>query len=182
MNTFFKDIVPGKIRLHVDDDIFLDSGQDITPYNYIVNACNTKGVAGSGISKDIKERFPEIFKEYKRFCKDGSIRIGSLAVSYFPSYQEFSENQIILDGIIHFPTKDDWKHPAEVDYLIKGFSYFRKNIPKEWGVAFPLLGAGAGKLDAKLAVDIMISSIIQSNMKNLCGIYCTEEQFVNSGL
>jgi len=179
MNSFYKDIVPGKIRAHVDCNIFEDFGEEVTPYTYIVNACNCKGVAGSGISKDIKIRYPNVFKEYKMFCKNGSIRIGSLATSYLPPSNDICDK---IEGIIHFPTKDDWKNPSEIDFLIKGFSYFCKNVPSNLNIAFPLLGAGAGKIDPKQSMDLMISYLVKQNGKGKYGIYCTSEQFIKSGL
>lgn len=36
----------------------------------LVHACNAKGVWGSGIAKEFKERFPTAYKRYNQFCQN----------------------------------------------------------------------------------------------------------------
>lgn len=52
----------GSITYH-DGNIF-DSSADI-----ICHQVNTFGVMGAGIAKEVRERFPEVYKEYNGFCK-----------------------------------------------------------------------------------------------------------------
>ncbi len=47
---------------HIKCDIF-ESGADI-----ICHQVNCQGVMGSGIAKQVREKFPEVYKEYKEFC------------------------------------------------------------------------------------------------------------------
>lgn len=47
---------------HIKCDIF-ESGADV-----ICHQVNCQGVMGSGIAKQVKERFPQVFDEYKKFC------------------------------------------------------------------------------------------------------------------
>lgn len=39
-----------------------------SPCNLIVHQVNCRGVMGSGIAKQIKDRFPETFRKYKQVC------------------------------------------------------------------------------------------------------------------
>lgn len=39
---------------------------------------NCKGVMGSGLAKQIREYYPEVYHEYKRFCDNGDARLGEI--------------------------------------------------------------------------------------------------------
>jgi len=41
------------------------------------HGCNCKGVMGAGIAVEFRKRYPEMFKEYKKRCEDGSFNLGS---------------------------------------------------------------------------------------------------------
>lgn len=45
------------------DGNILDSGADI-----ICHQVNCRGVMGGGLAKQIKERYPKVYKEYKKLC------------------------------------------------------------------------------------------------------------------
>ena len=47
---------------HIKCDIF-ESGAD-----YICHQVNCKGVMGSGIAKQVREKYPKVYTEYKRWC------------------------------------------------------------------------------------------------------------------
>lgn len=49
---------------HIKCDIF-ESGAD-----YICHQVNCQGVMGSGIAKQVKEKYPHVYHEYKRFCNE----------------------------------------------------------------------------------------------------------------
>ena len=40
--------------------------------NIIVHQTNCQGVMGSGIAKQVKERYPEVFNAYYHYCKTTS--------------------------------------------------------------------------------------------------------------
>lgn len=44
--------------------------------SWLVHACNTQGIWGSGIAAEFKKRFPEGFKEYHKFCTN---QLGKIA-------------------------------------------------------------------------------------------------------
>jgi O-acetyl-ADP-ribose deacetylase (regulator of RNase III) len=41
--------------------------------NYICHQVNCMGVMGSGVAKQVKERFPKVFGEYSILCRDSAI-------------------------------------------------------------------------------------------------------------
>lgn len=47
---------------HIKCNIF-ESGADV-----ILHQVNCQGVMGSGVAKQVKERFPEVFRDYKELC------------------------------------------------------------------------------------------------------------------
>jgi O-acetyl-ADP-ribose deacetylase (regulator of RNase III) len=59
---------------HIKCDIF-ESGADV-----ICHQVNCQGVMGSGIAKQVREKYPYVYKEYKEFCdkarKEGRSPLG----------------------------------------------------------------------------------------------------------
>ena len=109
-----------------------------SPAQTLVNTVNTVGVMGKGIAKAFKEKYPYMFREYKRLCDSGELSIGKIHLWRSPQRL-----------VLNFPTKTTWKKPSNVDYIKRGLDVFT-NTYKELGitsVAFPPLGCGNGNLD-----------------------------------
>ena len=49
-----------------------------SPAQTLVNTVNTVGVMGKGIAKAFKEKYPDMFREYKRLCDSGELSIGKI--------------------------------------------------------------------------------------------------------
>lgn len=108
----------------------------------LVNTVNTVGVMGKGIALQFKNAYPNNFKKYVDACKDGAIAIGKL----------FTTKDSSLTGekiIINFPTKKDWKKPAEYSFIEEGLSDLIRVIEARQlkSIAIPPLGAGNGGLE-----------------------------------
>lgn len=104
----------------------------------IVNTVNCVGVMGKGIALEFKKRYPEMFLDYVFKCDRGEVQPG---VPYF--YQDRGEV-----NILNFPTKDHWRSPSRLSYVIDGLDWFIENYEKYNidSVAFPPLGCGNGGL------------------------------------
>ena len=108
----------------------------------LVNTVNTVGVMGKGIALMFKERFTENFQRYAAACKAKEIRTGQVFVT------EVRE----LDGprwVINFPTKQHWRAPSKLEWVIDGLQDLRRFIVDKgiMSIAIPPLGAGNGGLD-----------------------------------
>lgn len=107
-----------------------------------VNTVNCVGVMGAGVALAFKNKYPEMFKEYQKECKKGTIRPGSPHVW---------KDKDLYDcvTIVNFPTKDHWKEPSEYSYIQDGLKWLRKflNDYKNKTVTLPALGCGHGGLD-----------------------------------
>jgi O-acetyl-ADP-ribose deacetylase (regulator of RNase III) len=109
-----------------------------SPAQTLVNTVNTVGVMGKGIAKTFRERYPAMFKEYKKLCDSGDLIIGSLHLWK-------SDDRWVLN----FPTKTTWRMPSKLDYIQQGLETFVKNYERMGIVSasFPPLGCGNGNLN-----------------------------------
>ncbi len=105
----------------------------------IVNPVNVVGAMGGGLALAFKERYPNMFKQYKRLCVDKLFTVG------VPRF--------VVDTrtILLFPTKEHWMYPSKIEYVQDGLDYLSRTVSKEVikSIAFPLLGCGLGGLDRK---------------------------------
>ena len=47
---------------------------------YIVNPVNTVGIMGKGLALQFKEKYPENFEKYKKYCQKGDFTVGKLLI------------------------------------------------------------------------------------------------------
>ncbi|MBI1879338.1 MAG: macro domain-containing protein [Chloroflexi bacterium] len=82
-----------------------------SPAQTLVNTVNTVGVMGKGIALVFKQRYPEMYRQYRELCLAGQLDIGKLYV-----YRML--NQVI----VNFPTKKHWRNPAQIKYIEAGLA------------------------------------------------------------
>jgi len=117
--------------------------QDI--HNY-AHGCNCAGAMGKGIALQFKEKYPKMYLEYKKLCKEGIFSLGDI----------FTYNY--GNGVVfNLGTQATWKTKADINAiekaLIKMLSYaIQNNIHK---IALPKVGAGLGGLDWKDVTSII---------------------------
>ncbi len=114
----------------------------------LVNPINCVGVMGAGLAKQFKEKYPEMYFEYKRLCDEGTIKVGE--VSFFKS---LDSNK----GILNFPTKQHFKDNSKLEWIDLGLKHFVQNYTS-WGIssiAFPLLGCGLGGLSKSSVKELL---------------------------
>ncbi len=117
---------------------YVDSNLFESPAKVWVNTVNTVGVMGKGIAKTFKAIYPEMFKQYKGFCEDGSLTVGKLWL-YKTSHK----------WILNFPTKKHWRNKSRLEYIEAGLQKFASTYDRKslLQVSFPMLGCGNGDLD-----------------------------------
>lgn len=107
----------------------------------LVNPVNCVGVMGKGLALQFKQRFPQNYKEYRKFCDRDEFKVGNLII-FGP------ENNKI---IINFPTKVHWRDSSRYEYIELGlqklvtYDGFKRYDIKS--IAIPPLGCGLGGLD-----------------------------------
>lgn len=103
----------------------------------VVNTVNCVGAMGAGVALAFKKRYPDMFKTYRKECRQRKYKPG------WPMVYD-KEDKII----INFPTKDHWQNPAEYIYIETGLYWlhgYLKNKPHVT-IAIPPLGCGHGGL------------------------------------
>jgi O-acetyl-ADP-ribose deacetylase (regulator of RNase III) len=106
----------------------------------IVNTVNTVGVMGKGLALQIKNAFPDVFSDYARACKQGTVEVGRMHVVKRTEPPSF---------VINFPTKKHWRNPSKLEYIQSGLADLVRQVRKLGieSIAIPPLGCGLGGLD-----------------------------------
>jgi len=112
------------------------------PAEAVVNTVNTVGVMGKGLALMFKKAFPQNFLRYSEACKRKDVHIG----------QMFVTENLALNGprwIVNFPTKEHWRNPSKLQWVIDGLQDLRRVIEAKGiaSIAVPPLGCGNGGLD-----------------------------------
>lgn len=117
----------------------------------IVNTVNCVGVMGKGIALEFKKRYPEMFIDYVKRCKSGKVQTG------IPYVFDNGDGMTI----INFPTKDHWRSPSRLSFIVEGLDWFVANYEKYGisSVAFPPLGCGNGGLTWEVVGPIMYQKL-----------------------
>lgn len=117
----------------------------------IVNTVNCVGVMGKGIALEFKKRYPEMYIEYVDKCRLGEVKIGEPYVYHNADGRK----------ILNFPTKNHWRSPSRLSYVIDGLDWFVTHY-EEYGIksiAFPPLGCGNGGLSWKIVGPLMYNKL-----------------------
>jgi len=106
-----------------------------------VNTVNCVGVMGAGVALAFKERYPEMFREYKRKCDARAIKPGELHVW----------RHLQGDWVVNFPTKRHWRENSRYEDIEAGLVALKRYLVAQGHVtvALPALGCGHGGLDWK---------------------------------
>ncbi len=107
----------------------------------LVNTVNTVGVMGKGLALMFKRRFTQNMSAYATACAEGEIKTGTMFVT--------RPNELLgPTWIINFPTKQHWRTPSQMQWIIDGLQDLRRFIVANHvrSIAIPPLGAGNGGL------------------------------------
>lgn len=132
----------------------------------LVNTVNCIGVMGAGIAKQYKQKYPEMFGEYKLACNNKELNIGGdiWVWDYIDLYKP--------KKILCFATKEHWMYPSKIEWIERGLQNFVKNY-KKWNItsiAWPKLGCTNGKLDWENKVKPLMFKYLQP-LDVICEIY-----------
>jgi O-acetyl-ADP-ribose deacetylase (regulator of RNase III) len=108
----------------------------------IVHGVNCKGVMGSGIAKEVKERYPELYRVYKSYCS--GISANYLLGDILPYH--VNPDKIIINAFTQLHYGGDECRYVSYDAIEQCFSKINRfcahlhRLP----ICFPKIGAGLG--------------------------------------
>lgn len=104
------------------------------PEHYKVVTVNCVGAMGRGIALACRERYPQIYEDYRAKCRDFSITVGHVEV-----YEK--------EGVILLPTKTHFKYKSTPVYVFGGLrSLASTSLEVDSPIALPPLGMASGWL------------------------------------
>ena len=111
---------------------------------------NCFGVMGAGLAKEFAFRYPGMFKDYAKACKDTKLYVGTIH-----KYVNGSS------CIVNFPTKGHWSRPSSYQNIEIGMRVMVKYLLKQplRTVAIPRLGCGLGGLQWGTVKQIVLREI-----------------------
>jgi len=125
-----------------------------TPADIRINTVNCVGVMGAGLALAFKTKYPEMFLDYQKACKAGTVRPGKLHVW----------TTLMGDWIINFPTKRHWREPSRYEDIEAGLIALRRYLADKGKVKvlLPAVGCGHGGLEWP-----RISEMIKKNLADV---------------
>ncbi len=81
---------------------------------------NCVGVMGKGIAKAIKDKYPSVYKQYKKLYRE---RLLDLKTFHLITPEEDPDKRVLL-----FPTKDHWMMHSKKEQIV----YMLEKLSKEW--------------------------------------------------
>jgi len=137
----------------------------------LVNTINCDGIMGKGVAKVFKDKYPEMFKDYRSKFENNELEIGKPYL--------FQDDHI---KILNFPTKQHWRSPSILKNISDGLDYFIAHY-QDWGIisiAFPPLGCGNGGLNWIDVAPLMIEKLIPLDLKiEMYAPYGTDEKLLD---
>lgn len=119
----------------------------------LVNPVNTVGVMGAGLAKIFKEKYPEMFADYRRTCIAGVLEPGTLHL--------WRGKDVV---VVNLPTKTTWMEPSQYEYVDLGLQSLAEFLKGEGRVkvAIPALGCGLGGLEWNKVKDLIKANLGKS--------------------
>lgn len=113
---------------------------DIFDLPYIhcyAHGCNCAGTMGKGIALQFKNKYPEMYLQYKKKCIQGEFKLGDIF--------EYQHNN---DHIFNLGTQKDWRTKANSEALRTAVYKMLESATKQniKAIAMPKIGAGLGGL------------------------------------
>lgn len=132
----------------------------------IVQGCNAQGVMGSGLAKAIREKYPEVYEEYKIAFEDASSDRRALVGSAQAVQIKSKNNLYVVNGITQeFYGKDGRKYVSysAIQAVFAQVAIMAKS--KQLEVHYPMIGAGLGGGDWAVISEIIDTVFQDSGIK-----------------
>jgi O-acetyl-ADP-ribose deacetylase (regulator of RNase III) len=141
----------------------------------LVNTVNTVGVMGKGIALMFKQRFKQNNAIYEKACKAKQVNTGKMFITG-------TDELMGPKWIVNFPTKQHWRNPSQLEWIIEGLQDLKQFILKNHvkSIAIPPLGAGNGGLDWLIVKHHIEQALIDLTDVTIL-IYEPTSQYQNAG-
>lgn len=118
-----------------------------SPARGLVNPVNCVGVAGAGLARQFRDRWPVQVAEYTAFCTAGKMRPGVIHDALLPDGRR----------ILSVPTKQHWRDDSHLDGVAASLGGLRRYLVETnlESVAVPPLGCGLGGLSRTLVAELI---------------------------
>lgn len=135
-----------------------------TDADIIIHGCNCQGVMGSGVAKQIKEKYPEAYAEYKRQEKRCGLKVGDIS-----KFVNSTDGKIIINAMTQYNYGRDNQIYADYNGIrsclrkISNEINFRKtifNILENPTLAMPKIGCGLGGGDWNIVSKIIEEELV----------------------
>lgn len=115
------------------------------PSGIFVHGCNAQGVMGSGIALQIKEKYPEAFKEYLKTTSHKSYKTNKAQLLGATPWVELKGGPAIVNAIIQEKYGTDGAKYVDYDAIYKSFRFVKALADaRKLPVHFPMIGCGRG--------------------------------------
>ena len=135
----------------VEGDMFFSRMQTLTI------SVNTVSVMGKGLASRTKYQFPDVYVAYQDLCRNKILKMGKphlykreISLDYLLADEpEKLSNANLGTWFLLFPTKYNWREPADIKGIEGGLKWLVNNYKKEGikTLSMPALGCGLGWLD-----------------------------------
>jgi len=138
--------------------------KDITTIEYgiIAHGVNCQGVMGSGIAKAIKEKWPQVYIEYKK-QPVGKEMLGLINMVYI------NDNLFVANCYTQLNYGKDGKKYASIDAIEKCLLeciFFSESLALP--LYIPKIGCGLGGLDWSTEIELIVNNFAQDVDINVC--------------
>lgn len=136
----------------------------------IIHQVNCKGVMGSGLAKQIKEKWPIVFKKYKELCDDLSLvllgEIQFVTIEDIDKPKTTEKNKIIANVFGQFNYGNKEKH-TDYEALKSAFNDLRDYaLEHNYSIAIPYkIGCGLGGGDWDIVSEIICEELTDIKYK-----------------
>lgn len=134
--------------------------------DYICHQVNCQGVMGSGIAKQIRERWPEVYSSYKELCTEFApeILLGTIDIVDIDHYPE------VINIFGQLTCGYDGKRYTSYDAFANALQQIKECIPYGLHIGFPKnIGCGLGGGNWKV-----VSALIEEILGDKYDVYIYE--------
>ena len=107
----------------------------------LAHGCNCRGVMGAGIARSFRDRYPDMYTDYRELCDQRAYRPGDVFTWMDPGTRQVVFN--LATQRLTGPDAQPWAITAAVAQMIK-IAHYDRGIGE---IGMPMIGCGIGGLD-----------------------------------